>query len=283
LPVPVETGGAGEITGVELAFGVDAGVEEPVEDELPLWPLDPLGASVPDFGVSREVGVEEGESELFVLERVLRSSPESPRRFFDVEESDSSVELRSLDRRALRVSLSLREVVALASGAGIPGAPGAGTPGAPPRPGKPPSGDGSALAGVPPVTGAIGLASRANVVSIAAGDRETPAKAASTMLMPTNITASTAVVRVSKSAAPRAVISPAGPPPVPSPPPSERCIRITPTSAAAIRPWRTSRKVNMSDSRKRERRHTAARTGDLVDHRQRGNTRAAPAPRAAHT
>ena len=63
--------------------------------------------------------------------------------------------------------------------------------------------------------------------------------------MSTKAVASTAVARVRKSAAPRADISPAGPPPMPSPPPSDRCIRITPTSDAAISAWTTSRKVNI--------------------------------------
>jgi hypothetical protein len=36
-----------------------------------------------------------------------------------------------------------------------------------------------------------------------------------------------------KSAAPRALINPAGLPPVPRPPPSDFCIRITVTSKAA--------------------------------------------------
>ena len=44
----------------------------------------------------------------------------------------------------------------------------------------------------------------------------------------------TAVERVRKSAAPRAVMKPDELPPTPRPPPSERCIRMTPISATAI-------------------------------------------------
>src|SRR5690606_2819318 len=60
----------------------------------------------------------------------------------------------------------------------------------------------------------------------------------------TKTTASHLVVRVRKSAAPRALISPPGlpPPPMPRPPPSERCISTTPTSAAATIAWTTVRK-----------------------------------------
>ena len=45
---------------------------------------------------------------------------------------------------------------------------------------------------------------------------------------------STAVERVRKSAAPRAVMKPDDEPPTPSPPPSLRWIRITPTRLAAM-------------------------------------------------
>ena len=55
----------------------------------------------------------------------------------------------------------------------------------------------------------------------------------------------TAVERVRKSAAPRADISPDGLPPVVNPPPSDRCIRITVTSSAAMMAWTTSRKVKI--------------------------------------
>ena len=61
----------------------------------------------------------------------------------------------------------------------------------------------------------------------------------------TNPPASTEVARVRKSAAPRADISPDGLPPMPRPPPSDRCIRMTVTSAAAMMAWTTSRKTNM--------------------------------------
>jgi hypothetical protein len=50
------------------------------------------------------------------------------------------------------------------------------------------------------------------------------------MIMVANI----AVVRVKKSVAPRADIRPDGLPPIPKPPPSERCIKTTPTSEAAM-------------------------------------------------
>ncbi len=43
------------------------------------------------------------------------------------------------------------------------------------------------------------------------------------------------VMRVSRSPAPRAVNMPEGPPPMPSAPPSERCIRITAVSATQSR------------------------------------------------
>ena len=48
-----------------------------------------------------------------------------------------------------------------------------------------------------------------------------------------NKVANIVVVRVRKSAAPRADIRPDGLPPIPRPPPSERCIKTTPTSEAA--------------------------------------------------
>jgi hypothetical protein len=66
----------------------------------------------------------------------------------------------------------------------------------------------------------------------------------------TKITASHLVVRVSKSAAPRALINPPGLPPLPmpSPPPSERCISTGPTRAAATIAWTTVRNKN-SDMR----------------------------------
>ena len=175
--------------GVLVAAG--AGV-----DEDPL-PAGALGASVPTFGVSRSctgAGADEDEDEdedvplrelsrvplsslsLVRLRLVALPSDESPR-----DEGRSPLR-RSLDEVPLRVPLSdvpdpLSDAPPLAgvAGGGRFVAPGAGTPGAPPRPGRPPSGDGRAPAGVPPVTGAIGLASRAKVVSIAPGARATPA------------------------------------------------------------------------------------------------------------
>ena len=57
--------------------------------------------------------------------------------------------------------------------------------------------------------------------------------------------ASVVVARVRKSAAPRADMRPDGEPPMPSPPPSDRCIRITVTSAAAMMACTTRRKANM--------------------------------------
>src|SRR5579863_8263742 len=71
------------------------------------------------------------------------------------------------------------------------------------------------------------------------------ANAARMMLSNTNRPASTAVARVRKSAAPRADINPVGLPPMPRPPPSDFCNRITPTSAAAMSAWKTVRKINM--------------------------------------
>jgi hypothetical protein len=50
-------------------------------------------------------------------------------------------------------------------------------------------------------------------------------------------------------AAPLAVIRPADEPPTPNPPPSERCMRMTPTSEAATSVWTMRRKVNMGFSR----------------------------------
>jgi len=53
--------------------------------------------------------------------------------------------------------------------------------------------------------------------------------------MKMNRPARIAVLRVRKSAAPRADIRPEGLPPEVNPPPSERWTRITPTSNAAMR------------------------------------------------
>src|SRR5581483_1310381 len=79
-----------------------------------------------------------------------------------------------------------------------------------------------------------GAAGRASEVSILLGAPDMVASTAITLLDMTNSVARTAVALVRKSAAPRALISPDGLPPMPSPPPSERCIRMTETSAAAI-------------------------------------------------
>jgi hypothetical protein len=84
-------------------------------------------------------------------------------------------------------------------------------------------------------------------VSTLTDSRLTPAMAASTIDRMMNAAPRMAVARVRKSAAPRAVINPADDPPTPSPPPSERCMRMTPTSEAATSVWTMSRKVNMSD------------------------------------
>ena len=73
----------------------------------------------------------------------------------------------------------------------------------------------------------------ASEVSTLAGSRDTPAIAASTIDRTMNRPPRIAVERVRKSAAPRAVMNPDELPPTPSPPPSERCIRMTPTSEAA--------------------------------------------------
>ena len=78
-----------------------------------------------------------------------------------------------------------------------------------------------------------GVADIRSEVSILGVSRVTPATAAmtidSTMKVPPRIE----VERVRKSAAPRAVMNPDELPPTPSPPPSERCIRMTPTSETA--------------------------------------------------
>jgi hypothetical protein len=63
------------------------------------------------------------------------------------------------------------------------------------------------------------------------------------MLISTKIVARIDVARVRKSAAPRALISPDELPLEVSPPPSERCIRMTATSAAAMMAWTTRRNV----------------------------------------
>ena len=63
---------------------------------------------------------------------------------------------------------------------------------------------------------------------------------------------STAVERVRKSAAPRAVMKPDELPPTPRPPPSERCIRMTPISEMAMSVWTISRNANMTGFLKKE-------------------------------
>ena len=87
----------------------------------------------------------------------------------------------------------------------------------------------------------------ASEVSTLAGSRVTPAIAASTIDRTMNRPPRIAVERVRKSAAPRAVMNPDELPPTPSPPPSERCIRMTATSEAATTVWTISRKVNMAE------------------------------------
>ena len=93
--------------------------------------------------------------------------------------------------------------------------------------------------------GAAAGACLARLVSMLRGACLTEATAASAIDSATKAIARIVVERVRKSAAPRADISPDGLPPMPSPPPSERCMRMTPTSAAAISAWRTRRKVNI--------------------------------------
>jgi hypothetical protein len=70
-------------------------------------------------------------------------------------------------------------------------------------------------------------------VSIFVGSRVAPAIAAMTIDRTMKMPPSTEVERVRKSAAPRAVMKPDELPPTPRPPPSERCIRITPMSEMA--------------------------------------------------
>jgi hypothetical protein len=93
--------------------------------------------------------------------------------------------------------------------------------------------------------GALAGACLASEGSICRGARSPAAIAASRIESATKITAEIAVVRVRKSDAPRAVIRPAGLPPPASPPPSERCIRITVIITTATIVWRIRRKVNI--------------------------------------
>ncbi len=89
-----------------------------------------------------------------------------------------------------------------------------------------------------PADGGDALASSASfffcsVVSMVDGARLIVASAARAIESPTNRIARIVVVRVRKSAAPRADINPPGLPPV-NPPPSERCIKITAVIATAM-------------------------------------------------
>jgi hypothetical protein len=70
----------------------------------------------------------------------------------------------------------------------------------------------------------------------------------STMNMPPR----TAVERVRKSAAPRAVMKPDELPPTPSPPPSDCCIRMVPMRDTAMSVWMISRNANMTGFRKKK-------------------------------
>ena len=75
------------------------------------------------------------------------------------------------------------------------------------------------------------------------------ASAASAIDRQTKIVARIAVVRVRKSAAPRALINPVGLPLDVRPPPSDRCIRMKATSAIVMSRWTTRRKVSMGSGR----------------------------------
>ena len=75
------------------------------------------------------------------------------------------------------------------------------------------------------------------------------ASAASAIERQTKIVARIAVVRVRKSAAPRALINPVGLPLDVRPPPSDRCIRMKATSAIVMSRWTTRRKVSMGSGR----------------------------------
>ena len=93
-----------------------------------------------------------------------------------------------------------------------------------------PAGTGCGAAGFDCSSGAALLASE---VSILVGSRVAPAIAAMTIDRTMNAPPRIEVERVRKSAAPRAVMKPDELPPTPRPPPSERCIRMTPTSEMA--------------------------------------------------
>ena len=75
--------------------------------------------------------------------------------------------------------------------------------------------------------GATGADLRASEVSIVFAVVFCVASTASAIDRLTNVTARMPVARVRKFAAPRADIRPVGEPPMPSPPPSDCCIRIT--------------------------------------------------------
>ena len=86
------------------------------------------------------------------------------------------------------------------------------------------------------VTGAVGAAGtsvRSRLLSISPVPPFCAATKAKEIERIINKVAKMVVIRVRKSAAPRADINPDGLPPIPKPPPSDRCIKITPTSEAA--------------------------------------------------
>src|SRR5579864_5827796 len=58
---------------------------------------------------------------------------------------------------------------------------------------------------------------------------------------------STAVERVRKSAAPRAVMKPEELPPTPRPPPSERCMRMVQINEIAMSAWTISKNANIDE------------------------------------
>ena len=82
-------------------------------------------------------------------------------------------------------------------------------------------------------TGAAGTSVRSRLLSISPVPPFCAATNANEIDSTMNKVANMVVIRVRKSAAPRADINPDGLPPIPKPPPSDRCIKITPTSEAA--------------------------------------------------
>jgi hypothetical protein len=86
------------------------------------------------------------------------------------------------------------------------------------------------------------------VSMIEVGSRELLTSQASPMLVTKNAAARTPVVRVSRLAVPRPLISPPmpPPPPMPRPPPSLFCSSTAPTSATAIIRWMTRRTFCMA-------------------------------------